>query len=95
MKKWTLAALWAALITALTTVTAFADLIIPGQPRQPSPTPPAPAPTPTPDPAPVPTPPQLDPTMLTVLIVALVVIAAAVIAWVVVRRRRHGANPTR
>ena len=45
------AALCAMLTVALSGVTAYADLIIPGQPRQPSPTPdPTPA---VPDPAPI------------------------------------------
>lgn len=99
IRKWTLGTLWAMLVAALTTVPAFADLIIPGQPRQPSPTPdptptapvtPDPAPF-SPDPAPVSVPAQPDPALLTVLIVGVAVIAAAVIAWVVIRRRRNAA----
>ncbi len=92
IRKWTLGTLWAMLVASLTVMPAFADLIIPGQPRQPRP---VPDPTPvTPDPAPVspdpaPVPAQPDTTLLTVLIVGVAVIAAAVIAWVVIRRRRH------
>ena len=79
MKKWTFAALWAALMAALTTVPAYADLIIPGQPRPPRPTPPAPVPDPTPA--------QPDTALLTVLIAAVAVIAAAVLVWAIARRR--------
>ncbi|MBQ6116255.1 MAG: hypothetical protein IJL08_02900 [Oscillospiraceae bacterium] len=64
MKKLTLTALWVMLLTALATVTVYADLIIPGQPRQPSPTPPAPDPVPDPAPVPTPAPAQPDTTLL-------------------------------
>ena len=87
IKKWVLSTLWAVMLTVLSGVTAFADLIIPGQPTGPRPTP-----SPTPDPVPDPTPAQLDPTLLTVLIVGVTVIAAAVIAWVIIRKRRARAK---
>ena len=87
IKKWVLSTLWAVMLTVLSGVTAFADLIIPGQPTGPRPTP-----SPTPDPVPDPTPAQLDPTLLTVLIVGVTVIAAAVIAWVIIRKRRAKAK---
>ena len=89
MKKWLTGALWAVMLTALSAVTAFADLIFP-ELQQPSPTPtPVPTPTPLPDPTPVPlpAPARIDPTLLTVLIIGVVVVAASVIAWVVIRRR--------
>ena len=99
IRKWTLGTLWAMLVASLTVMPAFADLIIPGQPRQPRPVPdpapvapdpapvaPDPAPV-TPDPAPVPA--QPDTTLITVLIVGVAVIAIGVIAWVMIRRRRH------
>ena len=91
IKKWVLSTLWAVMLTVLSGVTAFADLIIPGQPTGPRPTP-SPTPSPTPDPVPDPTPAQLDPTLLTVLIVGVTVIAAAVIAWVIIRKRRAKAK---
>ena len=87
IKKWVLSTLWAVMLTVLSGVTAFADLIIPGQPTGPRPTP-----SPTPDPVPDPTPAQLDPTLLTVLIVGVTVIAAAVIAWVIIRKHRARAK---
>ena len=88
MKKISLTALWVMLLTALTTVTVYADLIIPGKPRQPSPTPPAlPEPVNPPEPAPVPA--QPDTALITALIAGVAVMAAAVIAWIVVRRRRN------
>lgn len=92
IRKWTLGTLWAMLVASLTVMPAFADLIVPGQPRQPRP---VPDPTPvTPDPAPVspdpaPVPAQPDTTLITVLIVGVAVIAIAVIAWVVIRNRRR------
>lgn len=78
MKKLSLTALWIAVLTALSAVTVWADII------------PEPIPEPTPEPTPTPAPaPSGDCTLLTVLIVGVAVIAAAVIAWVIIRRRRR------
>jgi len=76
MKKFTLTALWTAMLTALAAVTVYADLI----PMEPGPV------MPEPEPGPVPT--QPDTALLTVLIVGVAVIAAAVAAWLIIRRRR-------